>query len=50
MSLKKFNLLFTLTLILFASCTKSEEAKTIDGNWEVTSIKEMSNFETPPNF
>ncbi|MEZ4797115.1 MAG: META domain-containing protein [Flavobacteriaceae bacterium] len=50
MSLKKFNLLFTLTLILFSSCTKSEEAKTIDGNWEVTSIKEMSSFDTPPNF
>lgn len=50
MSLKKFNLLFTLTLILFASCTKSEETKTLDGNWEVTSIKKMSNFETPPNF
>jgi heat shock protein HslJ len=50
MSLKKFNLLFTLTLILFASCTNQEATKTLDGNWEVTSIKEMSNFETPPNF
>jgi len=50
MSLKKFNLLFTLTLILFASCANSEEAKTLDGNWEVTSIKEMSSFEAPPNF
>ena len=50
MSLKKFNLLFTLTLILFASCENKEEAKTLDGNWEVTSIKELSSFEAPPNF
>jgi heat shock protein HslJ len=50
MSLKKFNLLFTLTLIVFASCANKEDHKTLDGNWEVTSIKEMSNFEAPPNF
>lgn len=50
MSLKNFNLVFTLTLILFASCANNKEAKTLDGNWEVTSIKEMSSFEAPPNF
>jgi len=50
MNFKKFNYLFTLTLILFASCANNDESKTLEGNWEVTSIKEMSSFEVPPNF
>lgn len=50
MSLKKSNLLFILTFVLLSSCANKDEAKTLDGNWEVTSIKEMSNFKAPPNF
>jgi heat shock protein HslJ len=49
MSLKKFNLLFTLTIILFASCVSNDETKSISGDWEVTSIKDTSQFVNPPN-
>ena len=50
MNLKKYNLVIALTIILFASCTSNDNIKTLDGNWEVTSIKEMSNIEDSPSF
>ena len=50
MSLKKSNLLYILTFVLLTSCTNKDKAKTLDGNWEVTSLKEISNFDVSPNF
>lgn len=51
MSFKKFNnSVFILTLILFTSCASNNKPKTLDGNWEVTSLKEISNFDVAPNF
>ena len=41
--------LFVLAIILFASC-ESKEAKNIDGNWEVKSIKGKASFNQNPNF
>ena len=46
---KNNQLLFVLSIILFASCTPKEDI-TIDGNWEVVSIMDQSNFEPAPNF
>jgi len=41
--------LLILTIILFASC-ESKEVKSIDGNWEVKSIKGKASFNQNPNF
>lgn len=49
MNLKKFNILI-LTIVLFASCASTNETKTIEGNWQVTSLKNMSDFNDAPNF
>ena len=50
MELKIKNLLLVITIILFASCKDIDETRTIDGNWEVISIMDQSNFEQIPNF
>ena len=50
MNLKKFNILITLFIFLFTSCGSTDEIQTIEGNWEVTSIKDMTDFSDAPNF
>jgi heat shock protein HslJ len=46
---KNNQLLFVLSIILFASCTPKEDI-TIHGNWEVVTIMDQSNFQPAPNF
>lgn len=47
---KNNQLLFVLSIILFASCSSPKEDITIHGNWEVVSIMNQSNFQPAPNF
>lgn len=47
---RKNYLLLVFAVILFASCANTNEQKTINGNWEVKSIKGQSDFQRTPNF
>jgi len=50
MKFKKIHSLIVLAILLFASCENNSEVKTIEGNWEVQSIMDQSNFDLTPNF
>lgn len=47
---KNIKLLFIFTIIVFTSCKDKDETRTINGNWEVVSMMDQSNFGQTPNF
>ena len=46
--MKTLKSLLVLAIVLFASCANNEETKTLNGNWEVISMKDVSDVEAPP--